>query len=163
MHSSGNGKRSIIRVRGSTSLKTRISETSRSEIARLRDHLNPDRTFPSCPQQAGTSRSGSRGLHSRSLSSRCAPGWGFTCSQAFGLRLLTPLFPLLGEHGPDSHYGRRHVGRTTTLSGSSRRRHRQEGAEPGDAKRCPGLTPGSLWGGGICAAPPPVPGYLLPT
>lgn len=75
---------------------------------------NPDRIFPFGSRQVEIHRSGERGDQ---VASRVLLGWArvsFTCSQALACGL--PSVPTLGEHGPDSHHGRRHVGRTTTLS-----------------------------------------------
>lgn len=112
---------------------------------------NSVHTFPSGAQQVVTSRSGGEETEPR-LSFSGA--WsGVHLMTGSGLRLLNAPVPTLGEHGPISHHGRRHVGRTTTLWIAT-------AADTEERRRSPGRS--SDAGAGLSArrlrAPPPAPG-----
>lgn len=92
-----------------------LRDFSRSETARLRDHLQ--QPAPSLPAPSKSEPPDPRVETSLpEVSCPAEPRSEVYLLTGSGLRLLTPQFPPLGEHGPASHHGRRHIGRTTTLS-----------------------------------------------
>ena len=145
-----------------------LGDLPRSEIARLQNHLT--QPTPSLPAPSKSEPPDPRAETSSPEVSRPAePGSGLYLLTGSGLRLLTPQFPPLSEHGPASHHGRRHVGRTTTLSvaagADTDRRGRSRGKRSGAEAELPAAR------GAEAPAPapaasgsaPPVPGHRLLT